>query len=562
MLRIKPLPAFLIPAIILIFSFAGFSAGASTENVAPQNVPRVISFNPQCGPVGSTVQIFTSGFVAVNTVTFNQVPARFSFSSGVVTTSVPPGATTGEIAVVASPGQGGSAVSQTPFRVTTDADKPAINDFTPPNGPVGTEVRIVGTNFALSGVKDTPTVKFNNVPAPLTSVTATEIHVKAPSGATTGRIAVSTCAGSATSFRDFIVDSGTGGDGPPTSAGSFNVILRPAITGFAPASGQPGTKVTVSGRRFNSGINVLFTRAGGGFTEAQFTVLGAQQLEAIAPQDVATGAIRVRNADGPADSATPFTVPSPCDTPTITNVAPATGEVGTLVTITGTNFNNVQAVKFGNVAATFVMDSQTQIRATIPQGVSGQVQLCVIKACGQACVNFTVGGGDGEPSITFTPASGEPGAVVQINAKNFVFSNPDANTPVTVSFNGVRAFIQERFPTTLKVVAPETTDGPITVQTSTRTVTSTTNFDVLLPPVITAFTPASGAPCTMVTISGHRFNSITEVTFRSVNGGRTPAAFTVNRAQEMVATVPPDAATGGIRAKNADGGESARLTSR
>src|SRR5215813_2109500 len=66
--------------------------------------------------------------------------------------------------------------------------------------------------------------------------------------------------------------------------------------------------------------------------------------------------------------------------PTITNVNPNTGPTsgGTSVTITGTNFSGVTAVRFGsNAAGSFTVDSDaTQITATSPAGM-GTVDVTV-----------------------------------------------------------------------------------------------------------------------------------------------------------------------------------------
>lgn len=57
--------------------------------------------------------------------------------------------------------------------------------------------------------------------------------------------------------------------------------------------------------------------------------------------------------------------------PAITGISPATGPAagGTVVTITGTNLSGVTAVRFGGFsAASFTIDSATQITATAPAG--------------------------------------------------------------------------------------------------------------------------------------------------------------------------------------------------
>src|SRR5215208_7003685 len=57
--------------------------------------------------------------------------------------------------------------------------------------------------------------------------------------------------------------------------------------------------------------------------------------------------------------------------PTVTSLNPTSGPVGTIVTITGTGFTGATAVEFNGVAASsFTVDSDTQIRATVPAGAT------------------------------------------------------------------------------------------------------------------------------------------------------------------------------------------------
>ena len=64
-------------------------------------------------------------------------------------------------------------------------------------------------------------------------------------------------------------------------------------------------------------------------------------------------------------------------TPVVTAVSPASAPEGTLVTITGTSFNNATAVHFGTVSAAFTFISATTITATVPAGASGSVDVTV-----------------------------------------------------------------------------------------------------------------------------------------------------------------------------------------
>ena len=57
-------------------------------------------------------------------------------------------------------------------------------------------------------------------------------------------------------------------------------------------------------------------------------------------------------------------------TPTITSISPDRGAVGADVTITGSGFSEVTSVSFGTVAASFTIDSDTQIATTVPSGAT------------------------------------------------------------------------------------------------------------------------------------------------------------------------------------------------
>lgn len=76
--------------------------------------------------------------------------------------------------------------------------------------------------------------------------------------------------------------------------------------------------------------------------------------------------------------------------PTITGISPTTGVLGgnTSVVITGTNFIGATAVKFGaNNAASFTVNSSTQITAVSPAGASGVVDVTVTTAGGTSAVS-------------------------------------------------------------------------------------------------------------------------------------------------------------------------------
>ncbi len=81
-----------------------------------------------------------------------------------------------------------------------DATCPTITTFTPTSGPVGTVVTIKGAN--LLGASS---VTFNGVSGTIKKDNADKIKVKVPSGATKGRIEVTTPGGNAESATKFTV---------------------------------------------------------------------------------------------------------------------------------------------------------------------------------------------------------------------------------------------------------------------------------------------------------------------------------------------------------------------
>ncbi|MBV9865148.1 MAG: hypothetical protein JO316_07335, partial [Abitibacteriaceae bacterium] len=99
-------------------------------------------------------------------------------------------------------------------------------------------------------------------------------------------------------------------------------------------------------------------------------------------------------------TATPVTItvtnsdvaPPPIPAPTISSLSPASGPVGSLVTINGTNLDGA-TVKFGTVVATVsaALSSATQLVVTVPTGVKvGSTTVAVTTPSGSASKAFTV----------------------------------------------------------------------------------------------------------------------------------------------------------------------------
>ena len=103
--------------------------------------------------------------------------------------------------------------------------------------------------------------------------------------------------------------------------------------------------------------------------------------------DGSTGKVTVTTSGGTATSSADFTF---VNAPTITSFTPTTGGASTSVTITGTNFTDATAVKFGGTdASSFTVDSATQITAVVGSGATGKVTVTTPGGTATSSGNFT-----------------------------------------------------------------------------------------------------------------------------------------------------------------------------
>jgi predicted extracellular nuclease len=140
-------------------------------------------------------------------------------------------------------------------------------------------------------------------------------------------------------------------------------IITPTITSFTPTSGAAGTTINISGSGFTAATSVQFN----GTAAVSYVVNSDTSITAIVPLGVTSGPISVVTPGGTATSSTNFSfVFTPA--PTITSFAPPNAPIGTSLVITGTNFTGATSVTINGLAALFLVNSNTQITATIPSG--------------------------------------------------------------------------------------------------------------------------------------------------------------------------------------------------
>ena len=294
-----------------ILSISRFSSGQLS----------IIDFTPKEGPEGTSVTIYGTGFSSTpseNTVKFNGVTASVaSASSTEIVTSVPSGAMTGTISVTTP---AGSVTSSASFDVTSDSGAPTITSLTPFVGTADTAVTIDGTNF--EPIPANNKVKFNLAKASIDSATVTSLATTVPSRATSGRITLTTPAGTTISTDDFFVppDPFTAADveftGRMAIDGTKTVTISTANKiGLVVFDGSTGQRLSMNltGTSIASGFVSIYNPDGTilvpatsfsttwGFIEPQVLPVSGTYTVLVDPSSTSTGSVTLNLYDVPPD---------------------------------------------------------------------------------------------------------------------------------------------------------------------------------------------------------------------------------------------------------------------
>jgi uncharacterized delta-60 repeat protein len=491
---------------VSVFGFGGFASSSQTFTL-PASIsaisPAVISPGSRVTITGTGLAGATAVYFQINTRPWQLNAPSFTIDGPTqITAQVPNGLSSGTI-IVNTPSGTASFAYQVPISIT---------DFSPTNGPPGTIITINGSGFV--GVTSL-TYGLERIPITQFSVLSpTQISAMIPASAVgIGNIVVNTLSASASSRFAFWVPF-------------------PTISGFSPASGPPGTVVTILGNHFYNRPQVSF----GGVKVTNLTVNSPTQLTVTVPPGAIAGPITIEPADNFCcinnSSNSSFGIPI-----SITSFSPGQAAVGSQVTITGSNFSGVSTVRFGGVEATAVtVLSPTQVRATVPpkakSGViqvgspslgfanSGELFMIPVNVEGFSPNITTPGGSITITGSGFTGATGV--AIGGVNA-NFVVNN-DAQITATIPVLGNSWWPQPN----VRVVTPRgeaENDAPL----------------FLRPPAILSFGPTGGIPGSSVTLTGGYFSGATAVNFNGL-----PAQFSLVNDAQIVATVPQDARSGPI----------------
>jgi hypothetical protein len=153
--------------------------------------------------------------------------------------------------------------------------------------------------------------------------------------------------------------------------------------------------------------------------------------------------------------------------PTVSTFSPASGSPGTTVTISGANLTGATTVTFNGAAASFTVNSSSQITATVPStATSGSVKVATPAGTATSSTSFTVTNTKTAPAPTissFSPTSGPPGTTVTISGANLTGATK-------VTFNGAAASFTVKSPSQIIAIVPaNATSGPVAVTTPNGT---------------------------------------------------------------------------------------------
>jgi hypothetical protein len=251
---------------------------------------------------------------------------------------------------------------------------PTITSVSPTSAEAGVSVTISGSGFGT--VQGTGAVWLGTSYATVVSWSDTQIVATVATGSTSGTAQVQQ-------------------GGILSNTVSFSVI-NAAISNVSPASGLPGTQVTITGSGFGAaqGSGQVWLGTASGAVQSWSDT----QVVALVAAGSATGKAQILQG-GVWSNAVAFAV----NTPQLTSISPASGLPGTAVTFTGSGFGTTQGsgiVWLGSTTGVVLSWSDTLVVAAVaPTALTGIARIEQNGVWSKA-FPFTVPGGSG---VTLVP---------------------------------------------------------------------------------------------------------------------------------------------------------------
>ena len=346
---------------LLLLSFAIITIGmlASCEkNDDKVNSGKVelLSFGPTGARHGDTLSFIGNNLDQVTTIQFTgatvEKSAFLKQTPELILVKVPNETVQGFVTLKTPTGD---LVSKTQFNLEVPVK---ITSVTPQARP--------GENITIKGdfMNWVTRVTFglNKAVDSFVSKSLTELVVKVPIDAQTDKLTLS-----------------TGGTEPLTivTDNAF-VVTLPAVTGLSPNPIKHKANLTITGTNLDLVKKVLFA---GGDTVTSFVSQSATQLVVNVPSKTEKGKVTLMAASG---VKTVSTTDLDVVLPSVTTMSPNPVDVGTNLTITGTNLDLVKNISFvgePTAVTSFVSQTPTQIVVTVPASAApGKVTLGVLNS--------------------------------------------------------------------------------------------------------------------------------------------------------------------------------------
>ena len=540
----------------------GAAFGNYDSRVTVPIPPVITSISPSTAPAGTSITIAGTGFgtsATTSIVSFNGTTATTTaWTPTSIQATVPSVSPAGPVTVT----MGGARSTGYPFTLQV----PVISSLEPTSGAPGTTVTLTGSGFEtqqgasavrVGGVVATPTIWNDN-----------RITFAVPALAASGTVVV-------------VVNS------TPSAGVPFTVTGPPAIGSLTPASGLPGSLVTIAGTNLSTAGTVTF--AG---TPASVKSWTTTSIVAAVPQTAVSGGVVV-DAFGVLSNGVPFTVSA---APAITAVTPATGSAGQVVTISGSAFGaseGTSMVTFDGLLARVNSWSDTALSVVVPRDVSSGPVVVRVASRPSNAVTFSVPTGTLAGTVTRVSDDAPiAGAAVlaqastsssrtTITARDGTFALP--LPPGTYSVQAFAAWHQTGTFAGQTIQAGTTTNLPMALAAEPDATAVRYQYDagdrlvgVIAPTgdsaayrydaagnimaierasstsvTITAVFPLQGPPGTAVTVTGTSFNPTASQNAVSLSG--RAATVTSASPTQLTFLVPASATSGSITVANSAG---------
>ncbi len=401
---------------------------------------------------------------------------------------------------------------------------PSLLSVYPTTAKIGDTVTITGNNFDLNPINDV--VQFNsysNYTAKVIACSKTTLTVIVPDFTSGyyygGSVSISVTIGNQTY--------------------TLNNAFTPAfsVTGFNPNNGTFGTTINILGYYLNNVSSVLL-----GNVSVSFYTSSSSDIILNVPSNITSQKFNIYVINGNTKNQVPggYFIMNNLTTSSIT---PAMVIPGTLITINGTNFNNVLNYNKIYIGSTMIYansygDANNFINANLPTTITGgSYKVSVSNGLDSVTVpgNLTVV----IPTITgISPTSGSWGTNLTITGHNFNMNGG------YILFNENYCYPNSYDSTSYNINVPSTLlpgTYQVNIMNNSYQIISSLNF-TLLPPTLTSLTPSSGSAGTSVIISGQGFRSNTNNVY--VSFGNLVAQVTAVNNTEINVNVPSGVTSG------------------